>query len=459
MNEALKTERQIRAESLAQRFKRVGRKPVVLEFAGVPKAGKTTSLGQLQTFLKRCGFRVETVVERASVCPIRDKKHANFNVWTACTTLAQILEKTQTPPRPEDPDILILDRGLFDSLCWLAMMERLSRLRREDLEVMDRFLRLDDWRKRISVVFVLTASPEDSLEREKGYLPVEGAAGSIMNAEVLKKTLDTTREMAKRLSDDFRIHVIDTSSSDLREHPRKTAEAVADLTLAVIEEQLREEVLCVSRTILSSTFKGATWLTEPNARAVLDCFAKHGRFLPRDEAEGNAELVQAIPAVIVRNKSGDVLRLRRKEADESNPLHEKLVLWAGGHVRVEDGRNGEAVSRGAVRELQEELRLSVESEELRLLGSVYVPNGERTSKHVALVYEWRAETDDIAVALSNAEFFERKGNSLSGRFVQPSVLVEELLNSKESKLTEVWSREIIREFLAPDRSVFPPRLF
>ena len=31
------------------------------------------------------------MVERASVCPIRDKKHANFNIWTLCTTLAQIL--------------------------------------------------------------------------------------------------------------------------------------------------------------------------------------------------------------------------------------------------------------------------------------------------------------------------------------------------------------------------------
>ncbi|MDI6794689.1 MAG: hypothetical protein QME81_17790, partial [bacterium] len=79
----------------------------MIEFAGVPKAGKTTTLNQLYAFLKRCGFRVEVVVERASVCPIRDKKHANFNVWTACTTLSQILEKTQNPPRENDPHILI----------------------------------------------------------------------------------------------------------------------------------------------------------------------------------------------------------------------------------------------------------------------------------------------------------------------------------------------------------------
>ena len=68
-----------RTEAAAARFNGA-RKPVVMEFAGVPKAGKTSTLGQVQAFLKRCGFRVEVVVERASICPIRDKKHASFNV-------------------------------------------------------------------------------------------------------------------------------------------------------------------------------------------------------------------------------------------------------------------------------------------------------------------------------------------------------------------------------------------
>jgi len=89
----------------------------VIEFAGLPKAGKTTAVNQLYSFLKRCGFGVKVVVERASVCPIRDKRHATFNIWTAATTLAQLLEYTQDPPRPDDPDIVVLDRGLFDSIC------------------------------------------------------------------------------------------------------------------------------------------------------------------------------------------------------------------------------------------------------------------------------------------------------------------------------------------------------
>jgi predicted NUDIX family phosphoesterase len=449
-----KTELQTRAEGLAERFKTHGRKPVVLEFAGVPKAGKTTTLGQITAFLKRCGFHVEVVVERASICPIRDKKHFNFNIWTACTTLSQILEKTQSPPRPDDPDILILDRGLFDSIAWLTLMEKLSRIRTVDLETINKFLRVDDWRKRITAVIVMAANAEDSLEREKGYLPVAGGSGSIMNLEVLKQMLKTTLATAKALDKEFRIHTVDTSSKGLRGKPQETAELVADIVLTVIEEQLREDILCISKKSLKNIFQDKSCLDGTSAVSVLNSFAREGVFIPRDEAERRDDLVQALPVVVVRTKVGDVLRLRRKEENTNNPLDRKLVIWAGGHVRSEDGGNGEAILKGALRELQEELRLSVEANELSLLGCVYIEKGERTSKHLALVYEWRADTDDVTVVLSSAEFFERRGTALSGSFVT----IDELANDvRDRKIDEIWSVEIVRHLLAASK--VPSRLF
>src|SRR5437879_3691004 len=88
-----------RAEKAAGGLHASFRPALVVEFAGLPKAGKTSTLGQVYSFLRRCGFRCEIVVERASVCPVRDKKHFNFNIWTACTSIAQLLEKTQYPQR------------------------------------------------------------------------------------------------------------------------------------------------------------------------------------------------------------------------------------------------------------------------------------------------------------------------------------------------------------------------
>lgn len=447
---------QIRAENAAQRFAATARKPIVIEFAGVPKAGKTTTLGQLQSFLKRCGFRVEVVIERASVCPIRDKKHSNFNVWTACTTLAQILEKTQDPPRIDDPHILILDRGLFDSICWLTMMERLERIRTADRKIIEKFLLIDDWRERITGVIVMTASPQDAMEREKGFLPVEGAKGSIMNPEVLQRMLDNTNQTVERLKRDFRLYTIDTSSGETKNNPRRTAEKVVDIVLSLVEEQLQEDILCLPKSAVTELFQGKLVLHAADTPALSKLFTQFGEFHPREEVEENQELVQALPVVVVRNKSGDVLRLRRRERSEDKILHEKIVIWAGGHVRKEDAKDGNSLIQCALRELQEELRLSLEAKDLNLVGAVYADVGESTSKHVALVYEWRAETDDVAVALSSAEFFERRGTSLSGKFVS----LEELGKCIETKrMSEVWSTEIVKELLGQNVSELKPRLF
>jgi len=277
-----------------------------------------------------------------------------------------------------------------------------------------------------------------------------------MNEEVLKQMRDTTRECVKNLEGAFRIREVDTSSGTTSSDPKVTAEVVADQILTWIEDELREDILYLPKGELAELFGVKVSLSGQDAVTVIQAFSDKGVFKPRTEVEDNVSLVQALPIVIVRRKNGDVLLLRRSERSETNPLHEKLVIWAGGHVRREDGTNGHAILRGAQRELQEELRLNVEPEELRLFGAVYADEGGKTSKHAALVFEWRADTDDIAITLSSSEFFERRGTSLSGTFVPVSQLAEDVASKK---ISEVWSVEIIREILSLPVDEPQPRLF
>ena len=435
-------DRVARATAAAERFKKDARAPIVIEFAGLPKAGKTTTLGQVQSFLKRCGFRAEIVVERASVCPIRDKKHSNFNVWTACTTLAQILEKTQTPPRADDPEILILDRGIFDAICWFSVMEHLARVRKNDRLKIEEFLGMSDWSKRISGVILMTADPNDSIEREKGHLPVEGSAGSIMNINVLTEMRETILATADRLKGKYRIKTVNTSEKGFDQ--TKTCEVVADQVLDWIEGELREDILSLPKADVARAFSGAPSIGKVEAAALIQRYEESGEYAPREDVEVDLGRVQALPIVVVRNKAGGILRLRRKERDENSTLHEKVVIWAGGHARKEDAELGSAILNCAVRELQEELRISIEPADLSLLGAIYSNSNGGTSKHVALVFDWQAAQADVEVAISNAEFFERRGNSLSGTFVSP----EEILQSVNSdKLTEEWSEQIVKSLL------------
>lgn len=224
--------------------------------------------------------------------------------------------------------------------------------------------------------------------------------------------------------------------------------------LGWIEDQLDEEILSLPEEAVATLFENETCLDETRARTLVERFTREGRFEPREDVEANETRVQALPVVVVRNSSGDVLRLKRREQHQDNPLHEKLVIWAGGHVRREDGSNGVSIVQCAVRELQEELRLSIAGPDLKLLGSVWIRSRTRTRepsrvrRHVAIVYEWRAPTDDVAVALSAAEFFERRGTSLSGRFVAPQTLADAV---DAGQVCEPWSTGIVRRLL-PDVS-------
>ena len=449
---------QDRAEQAARQFAERARKPLVIEFAGVPKAGKTTTLANVATFLKRCGLRTEVVVERASICPIQDKKHATFNVWTACTTLAQILEKTQTPPRPDDPQILFLDRGLFDSICWITMMEGISRIRPDQKEAIEDFLMIDTWRKRITAVFVMLASPKDAMAREQGVLPVAGSGGSIMNRDVLKQIGEVNRKCIDQFGEAFRIYRIDTSMGETRNSPRRTAEVVVRTILELMEEHVAEDIISCPKDMVARFFADKSFVRSKDAADWVRelCEIECTDFRPRDEVEKDDSRVQVIPIVIVRNRSGEVLRLRRREKEAGNPLHDKIVIWSGGHVRHEDSVNGHPLIECAVRELEEELRLQVNAESLELVGAVYIGNGGQTSKHVGIVYEWRASTDDVAVVLSRSEFFERRGTSLSGSFASVETLSKDV---EKRTLVEPWSVELVREYLARGRVGYTLSLF
>lgn len=447
-----------RARRAAGRF-HMSRQPVVLEFAGVPKAGKTTTLSHVERFLKHCGFRVKTVVERASVCPIRDKKAAIFNVWTACTTLAQVLENTQPPPRPphpdaqcaDQPDVLFLDRGLFDAVNWFGVMERMGRISQFERETVERFLLMSDWTRRISGVVVMTTSPREALKRETDMLPIEQpTGGSIMNSSMLETVLTSVKATVRRLKDDFTILEVDTSKDGLRE----TIRNVSEFAVQLIEKQLEERILHIGADELSPVFRNEVCIDRRQAEKLVDLFATEGSFESRETVEANGAVVQALPIVIVRNRSGHVLQLKRREQHRENPLNDRVVIWAGGHVREEDGENGASLIHCAVRELKEELRLSIDCDTLRLLGAVWVRAAaspgirDKTRQHVAIVYEWKAPADDVAVALSRAEFYERRGNSLSGSFVNAQELATNIDNDI---VREPWSVEIVRQLL-PDVS-------
>lgn len=240
---------------------------------------------------------------------------------------------------------------------------------------------------------------------------------------------------------------VNTSAGETKGDPKRTAEVVVETILALAEGHVEESILSCPKREVTDVFAGRCFVDEAGAASLADAYGGRGDYRPRNEVERDTSVVQALPIVVVRNADGDVLRLRRREKSPNNPLHEKVVIWAGGHVRCEDAANGDPLLHCAARELEEELRLQVAPSALRLMGAVYFGNGESTSRHVGIAYEWRADTNDVSAVLSRSEFFEKSGTSLSGSFCSVDQLAKDV---RGDSLIEPWSVELIRNWLAKD---------
>jgi thymidylate kinase len=147
--------------------------PLVVEFAGLPAAGKTTMTNLLAAKLRRLGIRTIPLPEAAADCPlIKLKRDWHFNVWTLCHTVERILEAFAD----DSAEVIIADRGLFDAFCWMEWFKERRSIDLRTASVLQDFAMLHEWAARPHITFLLTVGFATALERR-------GHTGRIVNLE------------------------------------------------------------------------------------------------------------------------------------------------------------------------------------------------------------------------------------------------------------------------------------
>ncbi len=189
------------------------RRPIVIEFCGSPKSGKSSCINSLSLFLRRNKFRTKVLTERASVCPVTDKYDPNFNIWTACSAISELVEVLSN--NSKNYDVIILDRGIFDALCWFNWLNGNNSLDDSDFSSLETFLIMNKWRTVIDLIYVFTATPDISMDREYASL-LTRKPGSIMCIEALSSYKSCVEEVSKKYAGTFqRIEIYDTSERTL----------------------------------------------------------------------------------------------------------------------------------------------------------------------------------------------------------------------------------------------------
>jgi predicted NUDIX family phosphoesterase len=405
----------------------------VIEFAGTPKAGKTTSVEAIRHFFSRQGFRVHVLIERASVCPIPMKGHLFFNTWCACTMLAELIENVDT-----ETDVIIVDRGLFDSLVWLTLQRQRGELTEHEAKVIEAFLLLDRWRSLIDLVVVMNVSPQEAIQRENSQR-ISSKPGSIMNPDVLGTLSASVKQTIAQYGSYFPAVIEqDTSSGG---GVKASNARLAKNMLDKLEEFLDPLILVVPRQeVQHLPLTNGGCFTEEAREQLVDCIARTSKAMKRSQAEADPDHVQMIACgVLVRDDH--VFLFERKERDPKYRLYGKLTVWQGTHVSCRGRPLDIGLIRAAVVErIMRALFLSREFQ-TRLVGYCWDAANEQSSPHFGVMFSVDIDNEHMATDLRKKEFRQGRGHGLAGSFVT----WETLLSDKEAQgALESWSLAILK---------------
>lgn len=413
------------------------RRPIVIEFSGSPKAGKTSSINSLKQFLKRNGFDVEVIQERASRCPVSDKQSPMFNIWTSCMSLAGLVGITED--RKSTCDVVILDRGVFDALCWFEWLNQYNKMEDDFKRNTCDFLLQNEFVGIIDIVFSFTVEPAKSIEREFAPLLTD-QTGSIMNLKVLGEYRDAVRKSVETYNKYFNIINIDTSDGNQDE----VGKLVTQKTLDTLSDLLDEKIGYINKTdelmsIINSKNVGKASEIEKYLKEL--CFEK------RLQVENNESRLQPIPIVVLTDSDNNKIFVVKKKAEslsKKSTEKNKLLLYVGGHVRNEDVIKGrecdglQTYKETLQRELKEELGISIA---LKNIEPIYIyGRGNEEKYHIAICYQCPIQTEGLKFNMDKHELVKNTGTSKSGKFLDISEICE--MNDE----IEQWSVAILKNF-------------
>jgi ADP-ribose pyrophosphatase YjhB (NUDIX family) len=429
-------------ESLAQEVLelkqlRDQRRPLLIEFCGSPKSGKSTSITALDIFLRRNNFRTVVLTEPASVCPVDNKKHPAFNLWTLAAASSEIISHLHASK--DEVDIIISDRGVFDSLCWFDWLNKNpshteSHLDDNSFKKLTEFILMDAWIDPLDLIYVFQVDPATSILREYASLLTE-KPGSIMNPKVLKGFNQSIERAVSEYGNFFRrIEHIRTDINDpatgveYNNDPNAVSYQVTSTVLTVLKDLLVEKIgYFDTQPELESGIN--------NINQVLNHTLLFGN---RNEVELKDKIQPIAIGVITNPERNKVLIVQKRNRPAAyydkdhkappSPEAGKPLLYIGGHVRKEDEKDGNDIistlKKTLHREIQEEIGESISLREKEPF-LIYSPDNKRSLIHLAVCFVIELNMDDDDFKLTSDEFISKSGPSKSGHVYEIDKLLQE----------------------------------
>ena len=149
-------------------------------------------------------------------------------------------------------------------------------------------------------------------------------------------------------------------------------------------------------------------------------------------------------AVITDASRSKILAVKKKDSSVSrfSPEKNKLLLYIGGHIRLEDKSSNnpfDTFRRCLQREIEEEIGESLTLKKNKPDFLIYDMENPKSKKHLAVCYVITLDLENKTFSPTAEEFILKKGKSKSGRILKLNEL-RNLIPEMES-----WSKYILMQ--------------
>jgi thymidylate kinase len=194
---------------------------MIIEFAGLPRSGKSSSLNAVIDYFRRKGFDSILFAEGAASCPFAHSFRFRTAFWVANKVLNDIIQATVY----QSHEILYFqDRGLFDAMAFIRLLEYVNFNNQKEKSDYEYFKNQDginqvlshlaNWACYIDIVILFDVDPSETIERDLATKLGSGS-GIITNVESLEKLRSIYKQNAKDYGKRFpKIIVLSSSSGD-----------------------------------------------------------------------------------------------------------------------------------------------------------------------------------------------------------------------------------------------------
>lgn len=197
-----------------------------LEFFGPPKAGKTTILMATLHFLKRNlpsqSWNVTARPEGAEVVDL-PRTSMHYNEQTGRYALTELVARLHSH------ELVILDRGLLDTVIWSDYWLAKGKLSEEEQKVIETYQLLPLHRDLFDLHVCMVCDPEEALERELTHA-ASRKEGETMNLASLGKLHKAHLRLWERMKGDEDPRMVwhDSSGETQEETFFRVLDAIAD---------------------------------------------------------------------------------------------------------------------------------------------------------------------------------------------------------------------------------------